>query len=200
MVPSPHGSAPTPPGAAPAPPGVAPDRGAIQIRPAALDDVEPIYSFIVELAVYERAPEQVTGTPELLAEALFGARPCAEAVIAELHGEAVGFAVFHSTFSTWECRPGIWLEDLFVPDRHRRAGAGGALLAHLARLTLERGCTRLEWNALDWNAPALGFYSKLGAQRLSTWELHRLDGETLERVAALSDPEIEKPRRGGASP
>jgi GNAT superfamily N-acetyltransferase len=163
-----------------------PAPGAIQIRPATADDVELIHSFIVELAVYEGAPEQVAGTPELLADALFGTRPSAEAVIAELDSEAAGLAVFHGTFSTWEGRPGIWLEDLFVPDRYRRAGVGGALLAHLSRLTLERGATRLEWNALDWNSPALDFYSKLGAQRLSSWELHRLDGEELGRVAAAS--------------
>ncbi|MFZ0040375.1 MAG: GNAT family N-acetyltransferase [Solirubrobacteraceae bacterium] len=165
--------------------------GSVSIRPASPADVELIYDFIVELAVYERAPDQVTGTPQLLAQALFGTRPSAEAVIAELDGQPAGFALFHGTFSTWECRPGIWLEDLFVPERHRRAGIGAALLAHLARLTVERGCTRLEWNALDWNSPALDFYVKVGAQRLSAWELHRLDGEALERLAA--DPALTSP-------
>jgi GNAT superfamily N-acetyltransferase len=157
--------------------------GEVEVRAAAPSDVEQIYSFIVELAEYERAPEQVEGTPELLAEALFGADPSAEALIAEIEGETVGFAVFHGTFSTWQCRPGIWLEDLYVPPEHRRTGVGGVLLSHLARLTVERGCTRLEWNALDWNTPALSFYARLGAERLSTWELHRLDGAALERVA-----------------
>ncbi len=146
--------------------------------------MELIYSFIVELAEYERAPEQVTGTPELLTEALFGAHPSAEALIAELEGAPVGFAIFHGTFSTWECRPGIWLEDLYVPSRHRRAGVGGALLTHLARLALERGCARLEWHALDWNSPALDFYEKIGARRLHEWELHRVEGEVLARMAA----------------
>jgi GNAT superfamily N-acetyltransferase len=157
--------------------------GEVEVRAAVPSDVEQIYSFIVELAEYERAPEQVEGTPELLAEALFGANPSAEAVIAEIEGETVGFAVFHGTFSTWQCRPGIWLEDLYVPPEHRRSGVGGVLLFHLARLTVERGCTRLEWNALDWNTPALNFYARLGAERLSTWELHRLDGAALLRVA-----------------
>ncbi len=155
----------------------------IEVRAAVPSDVAQIYSFIVQLAEYERAPEQVDGTPELLAQALFGAEPSAEALIAEIEGETVGFAVFHGTFSTWECRPGIWLEDLYVPPEHRRTGVGGVLLSHLARLTVERGCTRLEWNALDWNTPALDFYAGLGAERLSTWELHRLDGAALERVA-----------------
>jgi GNAT superfamily N-acetyltransferase len=157
----------------------------VRIRPATPDDVEKIYAFILDLAEYERAPGAVTGTPEMLRTALFGARPTAEALIAELDGAPAGFAVFHGTFSTWECLPGLWLEDLYVPERFRRAGVGGALLERLAGLTLERGCTRLEWTALDWNEPALSFYERLGAARLSAWELHRLDGDALRRVAAL---------------
>jgi len=163
--------------------------GDVEVRAAEPSDVEQIYSFIVELAEYERAPEQVAGTPELLAEALFGAHPSAEALIAEIGGQTVGFAVFHGTFSTWQCQPGIWLEDLYVPPEHRRTGVGGVLLSRLARLTVERGCTRLEWNALDWNTPALNFYARLGAERLSTWELHRLDGAALLRVADGPPPQ-----------
>jgi GNAT superfamily N-acetyltransferase len=158
--------------------------GEVRVRAATPDDVEQIHAFIVELAVYEREPDGVTGTPQMLADALFGPRPSAEALIAELDGAAVGFAVFHGTFSTWECLPGIWLEDLFIPERHRRAGAGRALLASLAALALERGCPRLEWVALDWNELALGFYERVGAERLSDWELHRLTGDALRRVAA----------------
>jgi GNAT superfamily N-acetyltransferase len=155
----------------------------VRVRSAKPDDVEQIYAFIVELAVYERAPDSVTGTPELLAAALFGPRPSAEALIGEVDGVPAGFALFHGTFSTWECLPGIWLEDLFVPDRHRRAGVGRALLSRLARLAVERDCSRVEWHALDWNDLALGFYERLGAERLSTWELHRLDGEALNSLA-----------------
>jgi len=157
---------------------------ALEIRPARPQDVELVFSLIVELARYERAPDQVNGTPDLLREALFGEHPSAEAVIAELDGEPVGFALFHGTFSTWECRPGLWLEDLYVPPRHRRAGVGGALLARVAAIAVERGCTRLQWAALEWNAPALDFYAKLGARRLDEWVLHRLDGEALRQVAA----------------
>jgi GNAT superfamily N-acetyltransferase len=120
----------------------------------------------------------------MLAESLFGDRPAAEALIAERGDVPVGFALFHGTFSTWECRPGIWLEDLYVSPEHRRGGVGGVLLARLARLAVERGCARLEWNALDWNEPALDFYRRMGATRLSAWELHRLDGEALRHVAA----------------
>ena len=119
----------------------------------------------------------------MLERSLFGPVRCAEALIAELGRERVGFALFHPSFSTWECRPGLWLEDLYVPPRHRRAGVGAALLARLAAITVERGCTRLEWAALDWNTPALTFYEKLGAKRLHDWQMHRLDGAGLERVA-----------------
>ena len=157
--------------------------GAVSVRPATPDDVETIYCFIVELAEYERAPDQVTGTPEMLRASLFGARPAAEALVAESAGEPVGFALFHSTFSTWECAAGIWLEDLYVPERLRRGGVGGALLAAVAAIASARGCPRMEWHALDWNDPALRFYERLGARRLSTWQLHRLSGAALARVA-----------------
>ena len=155
----------------------------VRIRPAEPADVELIFSLIVELAEYERAPEQVTGTPQLLNAALFGEQPSAEAVIAELDGEPVGFALFHSTFSTWECRPGLWLEDLYVPPEHRRGGIGRALFAHVAAIAVDRGCARLEWAALDWNEPALGFYRKLDAKRLDEWLIHRLDGPLLRAAA-----------------
>ena len=157
---------------------------AVTVRPATDADIDALYGFIVELAVYEREPDAVTGTPGMLAQALFGERPTAEALIAELGGEPAGFAVFFATFSTWECLPGIWLEDLFVPERHRKAGVGRALLSRLAALAIERDCPRLEWHALDWNDLALGFYARLGAERMPEWDLHRLTGETLERVAA----------------
>lgn len=157
---------------------------AVLVRPAGPTDVELIYRLIVELATYERAPEQVVGTPEMLARELFGDKPSAEALIAELDGQPAGFALFHGTFSTWECRPGIWLEDLYVPPEHRRHGVGRALLAELARITVERGCARLEWTALDWNTPALDFYVKLGARPMRDWIQHRLEGERLTAVAA----------------
>ena len=169
----------------------------VSVRPATADDVAQIYAFVVELAVYEREPDAVTGTPEMLAEALFGTAPSAEALVAELNGEPAGFALFHGTFSTWECLPGIWLEDLYVPGRCRRAGVGRALLARLAGLALERGCPRLEWHALDWNEQALGFYQRMGAERHSAWDLHRLAGEALQRVATgAREPAL----RHGASP
>ena len=165
---------------------------AVEIRPARRDDVELIFSLIVELAEYERAPDEVVGSVALLETALFGpdagapfaVAPFAEALIAERGGEAIGFALFHGTFSTWECRPGIWLEDLYVRPSERRGGAGGKLLRAVAAIAVKRGCTRLGWAALDWNEPALRFYEKLGADVLDEWKLHRLSGETLRAVAA----------------
>lgn len=141
---------------------------------------------VVELAEYERARERVVGTAEMLASALFGPEPVAEALIAEVSGKPVGFALFYTTFSTWRCLPGVWLEDLFVWPAHRRGGVGQALLSRVATVAVERGCARVEWSALEWNAPALAFYDGLGAEVLDEWKLHRLEGAALERVADRS--------------
>ena len=159
------------------------------IRAARADDVEFAFSMIVALAEYERAPGAVAGSPALLREALFGQRPTAEVLIAERDGQRIGFALFYGTFSTWECRPGIWLEDLFVIPEHRRGGAGEALLRRVAQIAVDRGATRLEWVALDWNVPALSFYEKLGAEVLDDWLQHRLDGSGLRAFAAGADEE-----------
>ena len=142
---------------------------------------------VVELAEYERAPDQVRGNHELLEKGLFGERPAAEAVIAELAGEPVGFALFFQTFSTWLCKPGLWLEDLYVSPRRRRAGVGAAFLAHVAALAMERGYGRVEWSALHWNEPALRFYRGLGAKPLEEWQVFRLDGDALARAARARD-------------
>jgi GNAT superfamily N-acetyltransferase len=159
----------------------------VTVRPARESDVDLIYSLIVALAEYEREPDAVVGTPELLHRWLFGEAPAAEALIGEVDGVPGGFALFHGTFSTWECRPGLWLEDLFVRPEYRRHGLGGRLLAHVAKLAVERGFTRLSWTALDWNEMALSFYRKLGATVLDEWTNHRLSGETLRAVAAGAD-------------
>jgi GNAT superfamily N-acetyltransferase len=159
-----------------------------QVRAARDDDVELIFGLIIELAEYERAPEQVVGSAELLRAALFGPAPSAEALIAERDGTPIGFALFHGTFSTWECQPGLWLEDLYVRPSERRDGAGGELLRGVATIAVQRGCTRLGWAALGWNTPALRFYEKLGAQVLDEWKLHRLSGDGLRAVAAGGHP------------
>jgi GNAT superfamily N-acetyltransferase len=165
--------------------------GAVQIRPATRQDVQLIYTMICELAAYERAPDAVSGTPAMLERALFDSEPpVAEALIAHHHGAPAAFALFHATFSTWECSAGVWLEDIFVRPEHRRAGVGEALMRHLAALTLARGGRRLEWAALDWNEPALRFYLKLGASALTQWRLHRLDGEALRTLGSQSGPPV----------
>ena len=155
----------------------------MRIRPAERGDAELLFGLIRELAEYEKLADEVRGDAELLARTLFD-RGGAEALIAELDGEAVGYAIFFATYSTFECRPGIWVEDLFVRPEHRRRGIGRALLARIAASTLERGCARLEWSALDWNEPALRFYDELGATRLGEWLTLRLDGQELERLGA----------------
>ena len=156
---------------------------AVEIRTATPADAELLLRLIVALAIYEREPNAVSGTPELLEQALSASPPTAEALIAEVDGDPAGFALFHGQFSTWECRPGIWLEDLFVLPEHRRAGVGQALIQRLASLTLERGGTRLEWMVLDWNGPALSFYEQLGAEVLADWHVHRVGGERLSSLA-----------------
>jgi len=156
---------------------------ACDIRPATRADVPLLIELIGALADYERLRDQVVLDAALLEQHLFGERPAAEAVIAEVDGEAAGFALFFPSFSTFLGRPGIWLEDLFVLPERRGGGIGRALLAHLAGLVVARGWGRLEWSALDWNEPALGFYRVLGARVLPEWHLHRLDGAALAAVA-----------------
>ncbi len=159
---------------------------ACEIRPATRDDVPLLLELIGALADYERLRDEVVLDGALLERHLFGERPAAEAVIAQTGGEAVGYALFFSTFSTFLGRPGIWLEDLFVLPERRGNGFGRALLAHLAGLVVARDWGRLEWSALDWNEPALAFYRGLGARVLPEWQLHRLDGAALAAVARSS--------------
>jgi GNAT superfamily N-acetyltransferase len=158
--------------------------GTVEIRAALDGDVEFMFAMIVGLAEYEKSPESVLGTPALLRTALFAERPLAEAVIAELDGERVGFALFHGTFSTWHCQPGIWLEDFFVLPEYRRHGIGEQMFRHIAQLAVDRGCSRFNWTALDWNTPALNFYAKMGAEAMDEWTNHRLSGDALLAVAS----------------
>jgi len=153
------------------------------IRAATEDDVPLVFDLICELATYEKLRDEVVGTPEVLRDSLF-ARRDAEALIVEADGEAVGYAIFYTTFSTFECRSGIWLEDVYVRPEHRRGGVGRRILEHLAALALERGHVRLEWCALEWNEPALNFYAKLGARRLDDWRMLRLEVDGMRTLAA----------------
>jgi len=153
------------------------------IRAVAEADVEVLFGLILELAEYEKLSDAVTGDVEVLRHSLFEQR-AAEALLVEVGGEAVGYAIFFTTFSTFECRSGIWLEDVYVRPEQRRGGIGRALMEHLAALALERGHVRLEWTALDWNEPALRFYEKLGATRLADWITHRLEADGMRRLVA----------------
>ncbi|HUJ56940.1 MAG TPA: GNAT family N-acetyltransferase [Kofleriaceae bacterium] len=155
----------------------------LAIRAARPDDVPTILAFIRELAEYERLLDQVTADEAQLAATLFGARPAAEVLLAELD-EPVGFALFFQSYSTFLARPGLYLEDLFVRPAARGRGVGGALMAACARICVERGYGRFEWAVLDWNAPALGFYAALGAVPLTDWSVHRLVGAPLAALAA----------------
>ena len=154
------------------------------IRAATAGDIGLIHELILALAEYEKLRHAVRADPALLERHLFGARPAAEVLIAEQDGAAVGFALFFQTFSTFEGRPGLYLEDLYVRPEARGLGAGKALLARLAQLALERDCARLEWAVLDWNAPALAFYRSVGARPLDEWTVQRLDGDALATLAA----------------
>lgn len=157
----------------------------LQIRTAVAADAATIFDFIVQLAIYEKEPDAVQTTVDVLRAQLASPQPPFECVIAELGGQPMGFALFFQSYSTWRGAVGIYLEDLFVPERHRGRGVGGALLRHLAQLTLARGGARLEWAVLDWNEPAIGFYEAVGAVPMSEWTRFRLDGEALQTFAAL---------------
>jgi GNAT superfamily N-acetyltransferase len=155
----------------------------LQIRFAERADVPLILRLIKALSVYEKLEDRVIATEEKIDHALFGPRPYAETLIAELDGEAVGFALFFHNFSTFLAQPGIYLEDLFVEPEHRGAGVGRALLERLASIALERDCGRLEWAVLDWNKDAIGFYRRLGATPNDDWTVYRLTGEALRALA-----------------
>jgi GNAT superfamily N-acetyltransferase len=155
------------------------------IRAAAPSDASEILRLIRELAVYEKLEHMAAGTEALLNAALFAERPAAEALIAERGGRAVGFALFFTTFSTFLCKPGLYLEDLFVEPAHRGAGIGKALLRCLAARAVERDCGRLEWRVLDWNTPSIRFYESLGAQLLPEWELVRMTAPEFRALARV---------------
>jgi GNAT superfamily N-acetyltransferase len=160
----------------------------ISIRAAQPADVPLLLQLIRELAEYERLAHQVVAGESELAESLFGQRPAAEALIAELDGKAAGFAVYFTNFSTFLGRPGLYLEDLFVRPAVRRQGVGRALFRHLARVALERKCGRFEWSVLDWNQPAIAFYRSLGAVPLVEWTVFRLTGDALAHAVEGANP------------
>ena len=157
--------------------------GAPRVRTATPADLPALLGMFGELASYEHLEHVLVADEDSLGRALFGERPAADALIAEVDGETAGYAVFYSTFSSFLAIQGIWLEDLFVRPAHRKGGVGKALLAAVAATLVERGGQRLEWSALDWNELALGFYRSLGAEQMNDWITHRLTGEALHALA-----------------
>ncbi|KAJ7073525.1 acyl-CoA N-acyltransferase [Mycena belliarum] len=164
---------------------------AVKIRAARPEDVDDILQLIVDLATYEKEPDSVKATPDLLRENLFGAHPYAHALLAfaEDTAKPVGLALYFFNYSTWTGRPGLFLEDLYVTPTSRGQGTGTALFAELGRIAQEKNCARLDWSVLKWNQPSIDFYEKkLGAARMSEWVGMRLEGDGIARLQALAPP------------
>lgn len=153
------------------------------LRPATPADVPAIVGLIRELAAFEKLEHLVVVTPEILQPQLFGPRPAAEAVVGEVGGQVVAFALFFTNFSTFLGQPGLYLEDLYVQPAHRGTGLGKALLQHLGALAVARGCGRFEWSVLDWNENAIRFYQRMGATVLPDWRICRVAGAALQAYA-----------------
>ncbi|MBX3225301.1 MAG: GNAT family N-acetyltransferase [Labilithrix sp.] len=156
----------------------------IAIRRATPDDAPVILSLIRDLATYEREPDAVVATEADLLRDGFGPSPAFEVLLAERHGETIGFAFYFFTYSTWRGKRCLYLEDLFVQPEHRGSGAGVALMRALARTAVDRGCARFVWQVLDWNEPSIAFYEKLGAKIQREWLTVRMEGEALARLAS----------------
>ena len=157
------------------------------IRPALPADVPTILNFIRELALYEREPDAVLATEADLLRDGWGPTPRFTAVIADHNGIPAGFALYFTSYSTWRGHHGIRLEDIYVTPPLRRQGIGKALLAHLARIAVDQGCPRLEWDVLEWNAPAIAVYEAIGAKILTEWRIMRLSDQTLQTLATKSN-------------
>ena len=155
----------------------------ISIRKAVPADAAIIHGFIVELAVYEKAEHEVKASIAEIESSIFSASSPAKALICELNGEAIGFAVYFYNYSTWQGKKGLYLEDLYVSPKHRGLGAGKFLLRHLAQIAVDGGCGRFEWSVLDWNQPAIEFYDSVGAKPQAEWLKYRLAGDDLFNFA-----------------
>ena len=155
----------------------------LQIRAATIDDAPQIMQFIIELAEYEKARDEVKASVEDIEQSLFSDSATAKALICELDGKAIGFAVYFYNYSTWLGRNGIYLEDLYITPSSRGSGAGKALLKYLAKKAVDEDCGRLEWIVLDWNTPAIEFYESFGAKAQNEWIDYRLTGDALKAFA-----------------
>lgn len=159
------------------------DAAPFELRAAAPRDVPAIVGLIRELAEFEHLTHLLRVTPETLHPHLFGAKPVVEAMVAEVRGEIVAFALYFTSFSTFLARPGLYLEDLYVQPAHRGRGLGRALLRRLGALAVERGYGRFEWSVLDWNENAIRFYEKMGAVVMPDWRICRISGDALQAYA-----------------
>jgi len=157
----------------------------LSIRTAGPEDTPIILGLIKELALYEKLENEVVATEDLLNESLFGEKPFAEVILAEINGESAGFTLFFFNFSTFLGQPGLYIEDLYVKPEFRSRGIGKELLKHCATLAKERNCGRMEWWVLKWN-PARKFYENLGAKAMDEWVVYRLTGKPLEKLANQS--------------
>lgn len=159
----------------------------LKIRSAVPQDVPLIKQFIRDLAEYERAPEAAVATEEDLMRDGFGAEPKYRCLIAEWNGKPAGFGFYFYNYSTWQGRPGLYLEDLFVKPEFRGRGIGKALLLYLAKIAVDENCGRFQWQVLDWNTPAIDFYKSLGAEMMSAWLTMRVEGDAIRRLAATAE-------------
>jgi GNAT superfamily N-acetyltransferase len=155
----------------------------LTIRPANAEDISVILELIRGLAEYERAPQAAVATAEDLRRDGWGPDPKFRCVLAEWDGQPAGFALFFYNYSTWQGRPGLYLEDLFVRPQFRGRGIGKALLVHVAQIAVRENCGRYQWQVLDWNTPAIEFYKSLGAKVMNEWLTMRIEGEALEKLA-----------------
>jgi GNAT superfamily N-acetyltransferase len=158
----------------------------MKIRLAQPADIEDIHRLIYELAVYEKAPEQMVATVDQINESLFKDNPVAFCHVAEVDGQIVGIALWFLNYSTWLGKPGIYLEDLFVQPEYRGHGIGKGFMKTLAQLCTERGYERFQWWVLDWNKPSIEFYKSLGAVPMDEWTVFRLSGDALKKFASES--------------
>ncbi len=160
---------------------------AVTVRDATPDDVELLHALVCELAEYEKLRDAVRATSDSMRAALFGPRPYCEALVGEIDGSPAGFALFFHNYSTFAGKPGIYLEDLYVREAARGHGLGKALFRRVGELAVARDCSRIEWSALDWNEPAINFYTAQGAREMSQWRIYRLDGPSLQWLASPHD-------------
>lgn len=155
----------------------------LSIRTANIDDAETILYFIRELAIYEKAEDEVLATLETIKSSMFTEGTGVNGLICEFEGKAIGFSVYFYNYSTWLAKPGLYLEDLYVSPEYRGKGAGISLLQRLANIALDKGCGRFEWSCLDWNTPSREFYESLGAVPQNEWIGYRMEGKTLQDFA-----------------